>query len=61
VPAVVVRLCEGSRLTEEDLLAWGRDHLAQYKAPRLARIVDTLPRTGTDKVAKRMLLALFAA
>jgi acyl-CoA synthetase (AMP-forming)/AMP-acid ligase II len=61
VPAVAVRVRDGATVTEEELLAWGRERLSGYKAPRAARIIDELPRTGTSKVAKRQLLALFAA
>jgi len=59
VPAVVVRLRDGARTSERDLLDWGSEHLASYKAPRAARVVAELPRTGTDKVAKQRLPALF--
>jgi acyl-CoA synthetase (AMP-forming)/AMP-acid ligase II len=61
VAAVAVRLRQGAATTEQELLDWGSDHLASYKAPRAVRIVDELPRTGTEKVAKQRLLALFAA
>ncbi|HWW54447.1 MAG TPA: fatty acid--CoA ligase family protein, partial [Acidimicrobiales bacterium] len=61
VPVIAVRVRDGATVTEEELLAWGRDRLSGYKAPRAARIVDDLPRTGTSKVAKRELLAVFAA
>jgi acyl-CoA synthetase (AMP-forming)/AMP-acid ligase II len=61
VPAVAVRVRNGATVTEEELLAWGREHLSAYKAPRVARIMDDLPRTGTSKVAKGELLAVFAA
>jgi acyl-coenzyme A synthetase/AMP-(fatty) acid ligase len=61
VPAVAVRVRDGAEVTEQELLAWGRDHMASYKAPRAIRIVADLPRTGTDKVAKQRLVPLFAA
>ena len=59
VPVAVVRCAPGSSLTEDALLAWCRENLAEYKAPVRVRLVDELPRTGTDKVAKDELLALF--
>ena len=49
----------GSSLTEDELLVWCGEHLAEYKAPVQVRIVDELPRTGTDKIQKDELLALF--
>ena len=64
IPVAVVRLKPGAaaagRVTEAELVAFARDHLADYKAPRRIRIVDELPRTGTEKVQKDELLPLFA-
>lgn len=45
----------GATLTAEDILAWGRAHLAAYKAPRLVYLVDDLPRTRNGKVLRRAL------
>jgi len=50
VPAVVVRLKPGATATDDELLEFGRQHLADYKAPQRIAIVADLPRTGTDKV-----------
>jgi len=58
---VAVRLRPGATVAEEELLAWGDDHLSAYKRPRVVRVVETLPRTGTDKVAKRLLLPVLEA
>ena len=58
---VAVRLRPGATATEEELLAWGGDRLSAYKRPRLIRVVDELPRTGTHKVAKRLLRPVFEA
>jgi acyl-CoA synthetase (AMP-forming)/AMP-acid ligase II len=60
VPAVAVRVRAGSAVAEDALVAFGAEHLAAYKAPRAVRIVEDMPRTGTDKVAKPRLLPLFA-
>jgi acyl-CoA synthetase (AMP-forming)/AMP-acid ligase II len=59
VPAAVVRLKPGATATEDDLLAFGRQRLADYKAPQRIAIVDDLPRTGTEKVKKQELKELF--
>lgn len=59
VPAAVVRTTEGAELTEADVLAWAEVHLADYKVPQHARVVADLPRTGTRKVRKDALMALF--
>ena len=59
--AVAVRVRDGATVTEHELLGWGEAHLSDYKRPRVVRIVDELPRTGTEKVAKQRLRPLFAA
>jgi long-chain acyl-CoA synthetase len=59
VPAAVVRLVEGADLTDLELEAWASEHLSRYKVPRRYVAVDELPRTGTNKVQKQELLALF--
>jgi acyl-CoA synthetase (AMP-forming)/AMP-acid ligase II len=60
VPAVVVRLEPGATATTDELLAFGRSRLSDYKAPRHVAIVDELPRTGTDKIQKDPLKSLFS-
>ncbi len=59
VPVAVVRLDEGAELTQIGLEAWAREHLAAYKVPQRYVAVDDLPRTSTNKLAKRELLGLF--
>ena len=60
VPVAVVRLQPGADLTPEQILIWVAEHLADYKRPQQIRVVDDLPRTGTDKVQKDELRPLFA-
>jgi long-chain acyl-CoA synthetase len=38
-----------------ELLAYGREHLAGYKVPRSIDFVDSLPRSPTGKLSKRLL------
>ncbi|MCU0270010.1 MAG: AMP-binding protein [Acidimicrobiales bacterium] len=59
VPVAAVRLAEGASLDELRLEEWAAEHLADYKVPKRVVAVDELPRTGTRKVQKRQLLALF--
>ncbi|GAA4240736.1 acyl-CoA ligase FadD12 [Actinomadura meridiana] len=47
--AYVVRK-DGARLTEDEVKAYVKEHLARYKVPRDVRFVDELPRTSTGKV-----------
>ncbi|MFD7713820.1 acyl-CoA synthetase [Streptomyces sp. NPDC059785] len=43
------------RKLERELIAYVRDRIAHYKAPRSVDFVDTLPRTPTGKLVKRTL------
>ena len=52
-----VVLAAGATLTEDDLKAEVRSHLARYKVPREISFVAELPRNATGKVLKRELAA----
>lgn len=41
--------------TEDELLAFLRDHLAAYKVPKHARVLEVLPLSGMGKILKREL------
>ena len=43
-----------------DLADWSRDRLANYKVPRVVKIVDALPLNAAGKVLKRELRQMFA-
>ncbi|MEV5507818.1 FadD3 family acyl-CoA ligase [Streptomyces orinoci] len=53
--AFVVRSAEGAGLTEEQLIAWSRREMANYKVPREIRFVAALPRNAAGKVRKGVL------
>jgi acyl-CoA synthetase (AMP-forming)/AMP-acid ligase II len=55
IPVAFIQLKEGEQATEEELLAWCKEHIAAYKAPRMVRIIDEMPLTMTLKVMKREL------
>ncbi len=55
VPLAFVELKEGAQVEEQELRAWCRDRLANYKVPREVRIIDALPRNPTGKVMRREL------
>jgi acyl-CoA synthetase (AMP-forming)/AMP-acid ligase II len=57
--AVAVRRVEGSDLGEDELLAFARERLSAYKVPERVLFVDDLPRTGTEKVQRSQVKALF--
>lgn len=52
VPVAFVRLEPDAQATDAELVAWGREHLADYKAPTAVEFVEEFPRTGTGKIAK---------
>jgi long-chain acyl-CoA synthetase len=54
VKAFVI-LKPGASVTEDELVAWGKEQMAAYKYPRIVSIVDSLPMTATGKLLKREL------
>jgi acyl-CoA synthetase (AMP-forming)/AMP-acid ligase II len=42
----------GARLTAEEIVAFGRERIANFKVPRYVEIVDRFPMTGSGKVQK---------
>ncbi len=48
-------LKEGAKATPEEILAWAKEELADYKYPRLIEIRDSLPITATGKILKKEL------
>ncbi|HEV2706462.1 MAG TPA: long-chain fatty acid--CoA ligase [Pyrinomonadaceae bacterium] len=57
--AAFVVLREGAAVGEEELLAYCRAHLADYKCPKVVRFVESLPKGPTGKVLKRELAKNF--
>ena len=57
--AVVVK--PGEEVTAEDVIAFARERLAEYKYPRVVHIVDELPLGASGKVLRRALVERFAA
>ena len=54
VVAFVVRK-PGAGVTAEELTMFVRDRIAHFKAPRRVEFRDQLPRTGVQKVLRRVL------
>ena len=54
-PQAFVVLRDGGSATEEDIIAFAREHLAHFKAPRGVTFVGELPKTATGKIQKYML------
>jgi acetyl-CoA synthetase len=45
----------GAEITCDELLSYGRQRLATYKAPRIVYLIDDLPRTRNGKILRRAL------
>src|SRR3954470_16977467 len=54
--AVVLR----GTATEADLLSYCRERLADYKRPKQIHITDTIPRTATSKIQRRLVAQAYA-
>jgi HIP---CoA ligase len=52
VGAAFVTLHEGARVAPDDVIAYAREHLANFKVPRSVEIMETLPLNATGKVLK---------
>ncbi|MEP6720799.1 MAG: AMP-binding protein [Variovorax sp.] len=54
VKAFIVKKA-GAEVDAAALMAWSRDNMASYKAPRSVAFIDALPTTGAGKVLRRLL------
>jgi len=54
-PHAFVVLRDGASVTDDDLIAFARKHLAHFKAPRGVTFVSELPKTATGKIQKFVL------
>ncbi|HLY21381.1 MAG TPA: long-chain-fatty-acid--CoA ligase [bacterium] len=55
VPRACVVLRSGARATAGELIAFCRERLAHFKAPKAVEFVDALPKTATGKIQKYLL------
>jgi len=56
-----IALRDQASLTEEDLIHYCKEHLADYKCPRKVFFVDDLPKTATGKIQKNKVVQRFLA
>jgi fatty-acyl-CoA synthase len=52
---VVLKPGQREQVSEQDIVEWARGQMAVYKAPRVVRFMDSLPRSGTGKILWREL------
>nr|WP_281363230.1 hypothetical protein [Nocardioides perillae] len=50
-----VSLVAGAQVAPEELIAFARERLAAYKAPRRLVVLDDLPKTQTGKIRRNVL------
>lgn len=55
IPVAVVVRKPGQAATEDEILAFARERLAHFKAPRRVDFADALPKGGTGKILKHVL------
>jgi acyl-CoA synthetase (AMP-forming)/AMP-acid ligase II len=55
VGAAFVVLKPGASVTPDEVIAWSRQHMANFKVPRRVEIVAGLPRNASMKVTKNVL------
>ena len=61
VGCAYVVLRNGVTATEAEVIAWAREHMANYKVPRQVRFANTLPVNASAKVDKKVLRELWRA
>lgn len=59
IKAVVV-LKEEKEATKEEIIAYCKDHIAHYKAPKTVDFMSELPKTGSGKIYKKGLKEKYA-
>ena len=57
VGVAFVVLRPGTNTTPDEVIAWAREHIANYKVPRRVEVVDVLPLNASGKVLKGELRA----
>jgi len=55
VKAVIVLRSTHKATTADEIIAWCRENMAVYKAPKFVQFVDALPKSGSGKVMWRAL------
>jgi len=55
VAMAFIKLKEGETATEEEIIKFSREKMANYKAPKYVKFVDDFPMTATGKVQKFVL------
>jgi bile acid-coenzyme A ligase len=57
VHAIVERMPDSNGLSDADIIAFVKDRLASYKAPKTVEFVEQLPRSAATKISRSALVA----
>jgi long-chain acyl-CoA synthetase len=52
---VVLKPGAKGKVAEQEIIGWCRNEMSVYKAPRVVKFIDSLPKSGSGKVLKRVL------
>lgn len=55
IPKAYVKLNEGSKATDRDIIKFAKEKLAHFKVPRVVEFVNEFPLSGTGKILRRVL------
>jgi len=55
----VITLKSGMQVTEKEMIAFCKEHIASYKAPKSVEFVDSLPKNPQGKILKRTIRSKF--
>lgn len=53
---VVLKRVYENKVSEEDIIKWCREKMAAYKYPRVVELLTELPRNGSGKIVRRLLI-----
>lgn len=55
IPKAYIKLNDGAKVTERDIIRYAKEKLAHFKVPRRVEFVDEFPLSGTGKILRRVL------
>jgi acyl-CoA synthetase (AMP-forming)/AMP-acid ligase II len=55
----VIALKAGTKATEKEMIAFCKEHIASYKAPKSIEFVDSLPKNPQGKILKKEIRAKY--
>jgi acyl-CoA synthetase (AMP-forming)/AMP-acid ligase II len=57
----VITLKQGVQATEKEMIAFCKEHIASYKAPKSVEFVDSLPKNPQGKILKKTIRSKYQA